>query len=206
MAEGLIRCASFLSRLSAGPGCCLKLRISGGEGIGLRHLSWRRKMARPPWCPGHAPRSERTRCKERHRAAASVTQQGPVSSPKHDLRNTSAPSTMSSPLSADETVTTRARGAISDENTRTGQVSCHCCRRRCDPQIPHALRRRRSGPRRQARSDRTIRAAEPSAARWVVTSLLFRQPLAPSTPRHFSQPNNCAQYAPYSAAAQRRRR
>ena len=102
----------------------------------------------------HAERARRYREQRR-----SVTEQGPVSSPEQDLRSTSAPSTVSPPLSADETATTRAREAISDEKAHVGQVSCQSCRRWCDQWIRHApLRRRRSGARRRSRRRRSVRA------------------------------------------------
>jgi hypothetical protein len=109
--------------------------------------------------------SERGRLKHAERARQyrerrrSVTEQGLVSSPEQDLWSTSAPSTVSPPLSADETATTRAREATSDEKAHVGKFSCQFCRRWCDPWIRHApLRRRRTAPR---RAGRAVRSAQP---------------------------------------------
>jgi hypothetical protein len=109
--------------------------------------------------------SERGRLKHAERArryrqrCRSVTEQGAVVSAERDVCSTSATSEVSTPSSAEETATTVASGSSTDKQAHSGQVSCHLCRRWCDPWIRHApLRRRRSGPRRQAMS-RTIRAA-----------------------------------------------
>jgi hypothetical protein len=104
----------------------------------------------------HAERARRYR--ERRR---SVTDQGPVSSPEQDLRSTSAPSTVPTLSPREETATTRAREAISDEKAHVGKFSCQFCRRWCDPWIRHApLRRRRTATRRTGRSVRSTQTFE----------------------------------------------
>ena len=129
-------------------GCALAARRRSQRESDRRYQSSERGRLR------HAERARRYREQRR-----SVTEQGPVSSPEQDLRSTSAPSTVSPPLSADETATTRAREAISDEKAHVGQVSCQSCRRWCDQWIRHApLRRRRSGARRRSRRRRSVRA------------------------------------------------
>ncbi len=86
-----------------------------------------------------------------------MTEQGPVSSPEQDLRGTSAPSTVPTLSPREETATTRAREAISDEKAHVGKFSCQFCCRWCDPWIRHAPLRRRNcdskgGPIRSIRS------------------------------------------------------
>ena len=99
-------------------------RYQSSERGRLKHAEWARRY------------------RERRR---SVTEQGPVSSLEQDLRSTSAPSTVPTSSPPNGTATTLASESSTAEKAHFGQVSCHRCRRWCDPWIRHApLRRGRS--------------------------------------------------------------
>src|SRR5450631_397242 len=116
-------------------------------------------------CDRRYQSSERGRLKHAERArryrqrCRSVTEHSSVVSLEQDVCSTSATSKMSTPSSAQETATTPASESSTDEKAHLGQVNCHFCRRWCAQWIRHApLRLRRSGPRRESRRGRSIRA------------------------------------------------